>query len=61
MCPVVLDVMNLVANFHRWWTALGAWSFAIRDYWEMNFTARLDDPQTAQMFAIVDPFAYIDR
>ena len=53
--PVVLDVNNLVANMHHQWRAFGGWTFAFEDYYALNFTANLDDPNTQAMMDIVDP------
>ena len=41
----------------------GNWSFAFKDYHELNFTGMLDDASTAAMMAIVDPYAdaYLQR
>lgn len=58
IAPIVLDVMNLVKTMHRWYQAMGAWTFAVRDYYKLNFTSRLDDPVTTQMFDIVDVGVY---
>ena len=43
-------------NLHHMYRAYGGWTFAFDDYMAMNFTARLDDPNTQAMFDIVDPY-----
>ncbi len=59
--PVVLDVLNLVENMHHQWRAFGGWTWAFKDYYAMNFTAEIDDPNTQLMLDVVDPYAYFDR
>ena len=36
--------------------AYGGWTFAFKDYLELNITMYLDDPRLEQMAAIVDPY-----
>jgi PhoPQ-activated pathogenicity-related protein len=50
-----------LSNTFRRWKAYGNWSFAFKDYTELNFTGRLDDDTTTEMLTIVDPAAYYDR
>jgi PhoPQ-activated pathogenicity-related protein len=37
----------------------GGFTFALRDYWELNITRQADNPLLAQMFSIVDPYYYL--
>lgn len=59
--PIVMDELNFVKNAHHHFRSLGGWTFAFKDYYELNVTGDLDDPQTAQLTSIVDPFAYKER
>jgi PhoPQ-activated pathogenicity-related protein len=59
--PIVMDLLNVVKNMHHQFQALGNWSFAIDQFYKMNFTENLDNPYTEVMFDIVDPFSYRDR
>lgn len=61
MAPIVLDYLNTVENLHHHYKAYGGWSFALQDYWELNFTQQIDNPNTQKMFDIVDPYAYRKR
>jgi len=36
--------------------AYGGWTFAFGDYYDLNITGRLDDPNMPAMAAIVDPY-----
>lgn len=59
--PIVMDLLNMHENIHHFWRAYGGWSFALKDYYELNFTSRLDDPNFPKMAAIIDPISYKDR
>eukprot|EP00055_Hartaetosiga_balthica_P018470 m.134444 g.134444 ORF g.134444 m.134444 type:complete len:504 (+) comp9605_c0_seq1:141-1652(+) len=59
--PIVMDALNLQKNVHHFWRAYGGWTFALSDYYKMNFTARIDDPNFPAMAAIIDPLSYADR
>jgi PhoPQ-activated pathogenicity-related protein len=56
--PIVMDVWNAVENLHHHYKAYGGWTFAFKDYWELNFTAHLDSASTQKMFDIIDPTNY---
>jgi PhoPQ-activated pathogenicity-related protein len=59
--PLVMDELNFVKNVHHHFRAYGGWSFALNDYYSLNFTLRLDNAVTQQMMDIIDPIAYKDR
>ncbi|XP_078610552.1 autocrine proliferation repressor protein A-like isoform X1 [Branchiostoma floridae x Branchiostoma japonicum] len=59
--PIVMDLLNMQKNLHHFYRALGGWTFAFDDYYDINITARLDDPNFEKMAAIIDPLAYKDR
>jgi PhoPQ-activated pathogenicity-related protein len=61
MCPVVMDELNMIKNLHHHYKAYGGWSFALRDYFALNFTAHLDDPNTLEMAKIIDAYWFRDR
>ena len=43
-------------NLHHMFRAYGGWTFAFKDYLDMNITMYLDDPRMEQLAAIVDPY-----
>ena len=43
-------------NLHHMYRAYGGWTFAFKDYLDLNVTMYLDDPRFEQMAAIVDPY-----
>lgn len=59
--PIVMDALNFLPNIHHHYRAYGGWSFALKDYYERNFTQCLDHPNTATLMKIVDPYWYADR
>ena len=59
--PIVLDALNVVAFAHRQWTYYGAWTFALSDYYKMNFTQDIDEPYTKSLMQLVDPYYYMSR
>ena len=36
--PIVLDAINFVSVEHHEWRSYGGWSWALKDYYEMNLT-----------------------
>ncbi|KAK6175197.1 hypothetical protein SNE40_013710 [Patella caerulea] len=61
IAPMVMDLLNLRKNLHHHYRSLGGWTFAFSDYYSLNFTAQLDNPQTQAMADIIDPYSYRDR
>ncbi|KAL3877581.1 hypothetical protein ACJMK2_035277 [Sinanodonta woodiana] len=59
--PIVMDLLNIVKNLHHHYRSLGGWTFAFGDYYDLNFTSQLDNPNTQKMANIIDPIAYNDR
>lgn len=60
MSPMVLDYLNFVHNVKHHYRALGGWSWALKDYYELNFTSYIDRPELVEMMEIVDPLVYKD-
>ncbi|XP_005102804.2 autocrine proliferation repressor protein A [Aplysia californica] len=61
MAPVVMDLLNFQKSLHHHYRALGGWTFAFKDYYALNFTEDLDNPNITRMRAIIDPLTYNDR
>jgi len=59
--PVVFDCLNFIKNIHHMYPAYGGWSFALKDYWEVGYTAHLDDEANFELANVVDPYYYRDR
>ena len=61
MVPIVMDALNQHKLFHRWYQNMGGWSFAIKDYTDMDLMAELDSPEFQELLTIIDPYSYLDR
>jgi len=59
--PIVMDELNFMPNIHHHFRAYGGWSFALKDYYDLNFTRCLDHPNTADLMKIVDPYWYMEK
>jgi len=59
--PIVMDILNIHQNFHHHYRSLVGWTFAFKDYYELNITLYVDHPNLLKMGAIVDPYSYFDR
>ena len=59
--PIVLDAINFVAVEHHQWRSYGGWSFALQDYYDLNITARFDDPNMKKLCEVEDPYFYASR
>lgn len=55
---MIFDFLKQVHNLHHHYKAYGGWTFAFKDYWELEFTKKLDDPNTEVMAQIIDPTNY---
>lgn len=56
--PIVFDVLNFQKVMHHFWRAYGGWTYALQDFYSLNFTAKLDDPSVSTMMSIIDPYVY---
>jgi len=56
-----MDELNFIPNVHHHYRSYGGWSFALKDYFDLNFTLELDNPITQKMMDIIDPIAYKAR
>lgn len=59
--PMVESFLNMRKQFHSWWQSVGGWSFALEDYYAMNFTQNFDTPVADRMGEVIDPYNYFDR
>jgi len=58
VAPVVLSCLNMIDNFHHYYKSMGAWSFALFDYWNHGIMALIDEPEMLDMSYIIDPYYY---
>lgn len=59
--PVVYDELNFTHNLHHHYQAYGGWTWAFQDYYDMNLTARFDEPAMDDFNSLIDPLSYKDR
>lgn len=48
--------VGLLQNLHHFWRALGGWTFAFKDYYEMNITSEIDSKAVDELHQVVDPY-----
>ncbi len=61
LIPIVLSAVNVQAFCHRQWQFYGAWTFALIDYWQLNFTQDVDKANSVKLWNLVDPWYYRER
>ena len=61
VAPIVIDVLNIAPSMKHHLASYGVWSRALRDYERQGLADRLDDPESAAIRSIVDPYVYRDR
>jgi len=57
--PIVLDVLHMVPSLHHMYRAYGGYTYAFKDYYEVNLTAHIDDPEFEWLCQVEDPFYYL--
>jgi len=61
LVPIVPIVPSLNQSMHRQWRSYDGWTFAFKDYTDVNLTTKLDSPGFNSMCEIIDPIFYYDR
>ncbi len=61
IAPLVIDILNLQANFVHHWRSYGFWAPAIQDYVAAGVMDWFNTPQLAALTAIEDPYEYRER
>jgi PhoPQ-activated pathogenicity-related protein len=61
MCPMVIDVLNIVPSFRHHQAVYGGWSDAVGDYSEMGLMDWIETPEYAALMKIVEPYSYVKR
>jgi len=56
--PIVAPIANLVPQINEMWQSYGNWSFALKDYVEMDLIGWLNLPRFEQLLDIIDPLSY---
>ncbi|XP_041363950.1 autocrine proliferation repressor protein A-like isoform X2 [Gigantopelta aegis] len=61
LSPIVYDLLSMIESLHHMYRAYGGWTFALKPFYKLNFTAELDTPQAKVLQMIIDPIKYTDR
>ena len=61
LVPIVPIVPNLSKDLHRTWRSYHGWSFAFKDYTDVNLTHYLDTPEFSHLQQLCDPTYFWDR
>ena len=61
IAPIVIDVLNVDASMRHHFAAYGFWAPAIGNYVAHGIMQRLDHPRLAEIYRLVDPYAYLHR
>lgn len=59
--PIVIDVANCDASLRHHCQVYGFWATAIGNYYEHQILQRFDHPRMKELYAVVDPYSYLDR
>ncbi|MCS7025313.1 MAG: PhoPQ-activated pathogenicity-related family protein [Bryobacteraceae bacterium] len=59
--PAVIDLLNIEPSFRHHWQVYGAWSPAVKDYYENDIMRWSGTPRYREMLKIVEPYEYRDR
>ncbi|RNA42959.1 autocrine proliferation repressor A-like [Brachionus plicatilis] len=57
--PIVMDLLNLNTGLHQNFKAIGGWTFAFNDYYEVNITQYIDSRELFEMQKMIDPLCRI--
>jgi len=58
LVPIAPDIRQVV---HRQWRSYGGFTFAFKDYTDVNLTQHMDDPRMIDAMSVVDPKYYTER
>lgn len=61
ICPIVIDLLNVVPSFEHHYRAYGFFAPAVEDYVGAGIMDWIDTREFRQLMKIVDPFEYRDR
>ena len=57
IAPIVMDLLNTTHSLSHHYRSLGGWTFAFKEYYELNLTERFTTPQFSKMMDIIDPLS----
>jgi len=57
--PMVMPILNMENCINQMWRSLGLWTFAFKDYMELDTMAYLNTPGFQLMADVIDPVVYM--
>ncbi|MCP5519759.1 MAG: hypothetical protein H7A45_21170 [Verrucomicrobiales bacterium] len=61
ICPIVIDMLNLVPSFIHHYRTYGFYAPAVQDYVNQGIMDWMDTPEFERLMKIVEPYEYRDR
>lgn len=61
ICPIVIDMLNLVPSFIHHYRTYGFFAPAVQDYVDQGIMDWMGTPEFKRLMRIVEPYAYRDR
>jgi len=61
ICPIVIDLLNVVPSFEHHHRVYGFFAPAVQDYVDQGIMDWMGTPEFERLMGIVEPFAYRDR
>ncbi|MCC6493525.1 MAG: PhoPQ-activated pathogenicity-related family protein [Pirellulales bacterium] len=61
IAPIVIDVLNVGESMRHHAAVYGFWAKAVGNYYQHNILQRPTHPRMPELYAIEDPFNYLDR
>jgi len=59
IAPLVMPILHMINVINDMWRSLGLWTFAFKDYVDMNLTADLNAPNFQLLADVIDPIVYM--
>ncbi|CAH1784204.1 unnamed protein product, partial [Owenia fusiformis] len=59
--PLTATIPNFQQGMKQQYRSFGGWSYALRDYFELDITRQLDTPNMATLESLIDPMRYNSR
>jgi len=59
--PIVAPIANLTPQINEMWESYGEWSFALKDYYELDLMNFLNLPVFEELLYYIDPLTYLEE
>jgi len=61
MVAIVFDELNFIENILHHYQSYGGWSFAFKDFWNLNLTKAFGNPKMDEIQAVADVYGYREK